>query len=105
MRQVAICVLFLVITGAALAQVGGTGSIEGTVTDPSGAAVADATVTATNIATGMETVRKTTLAGVFVIPLLPPGEYTVTIKANGFQNLTQEHVRLRVALRRRSQLE
>ncbi len=92
MRHVAVCLLFLVIAGSAFAQVGGTGSIEGTVTDPSGAAVADATVIATNLATGTETVRKTTAAGVFSIPLLPPGEYTVSIKANGFQNLTQAHV-------------
>src|SRR5580658_11179363 len=67
--------------GLALAQVGGTGSIEGTVTDPSGAAVAGAAVTATNIATGSVTARKTTDAGFFVLPLLPAGEYTITVTA------------------------
>src|SRR5579863_4567659 len=92
MRHVAVCFAVLMIAGSAFAQVGGTGSIEGTVTDPSGAAVANAAVTATNVATGAETARKTTEAGVFVLPLLPPGEYNVTVKANGFQTLTQAHV-------------
>jgi hypothetical protein len=75
-----------------LAQVGGTGSIEGTVTDPSGAVVVGATVTATNIATGVATVHTTTDAGLYVLPLLTPGEYSVTVKAAGFQTLTEEHV-------------
>src|SRR5580704_12993965 len=92
MRHVAICFALFVFAGLTLAQVGGTGSIEGTVTDPSGAAVAGADVTAVNIATGVETTRKTSIAGVFVLPLLPAGEYKVTIKANGFQTLTQAHV-------------
>src|ERR1700761_2154817 len=92
MRHVALCLLLFWSVGAASAQVGGTGSIEGTVTDPSGANIAGATVTATNIATGAETVRKTSEAGVFNLPLLPAGEYTVTVAATGFQSFTQTHV-------------
>ncbi len=92
MRHVALCLALLVAAGSALAQVGGTGSIEGTVTDPLGAVVADATVTAANVATGAGTTRKTTEAGFFVLPLLTAGEYTVTVKAAGFETLTQPHV-------------
>src|SRR5580704_19125980 len=92
MRHVARCFALLFFAGMALAQVGGTGSIEGTVTDPSGAAVAGASVTATNVATGAVTARKTTDAGFFVLPLLPAGEYTVTVTATGFEALTQSHV-------------
>jgi Carboxypeptidase regulatory-like domain/TonB dependent receptor len=92
MRHVALCLLLVVVVMPALAQVGGTGSIEGTVTDPSGSVVAGAEVTATNVATGVETVRKTTDSGFFVLPLLPPGTYDMTIKASGFQSLTQQHV-------------
>jgi len=92
MRHVAVCFALFIIAGSAFAQVAGTGSIEGTVTDPSGGAVSNAAVTATNVATGGETSRKTTEAGVFVLPLLPPGEYDVTIKAGGFQMLTQTRV-------------
>jgi hypothetical protein len=77
---------------SAIAQVGGTGTIQGTVTDPSGGVVAGASVTATNVATGVETARKTSDAGVFVLPLLTAGEYSVTVKATGFENLTQPHV-------------
>ena len=86
MRYVALCFTFLTATAAMFAQVGGTGSIQGTVTDPAGASVPNATVTATNTATGTDTVRKTTDAGFFVISLLTPGEYTLTVKATGFQN-------------------
>src|SRR5580693_2891528 len=92
MRHVALCFALLVAGAPALAQVGGTGSIEGTVTDPSGAAVAGAAVTATSVTTGVVTTRKTTDAGFFVLPLLPAGEYTVTVKATGFEALTQSHV-------------
>ena len=49
-------------------------------------------VTATNVATGVQTSRKTTDAGFFVLSPLQPGEYTVTVKAEGFQTLTQEHM-------------
>ena len=86
MRQVALCLALLVAAGSAQAQVGGTGSIEGTVTDPLGAVVAEATVTATNVATGVVTVRKTTEAGFFVLPLLAAGEYTVTVMTNRLRN-------------------
>lgn len=92
MRHVLYCAAFLVWAGPGFAQVGGTGSIQGTVTDPSGALVTSATVTATNIATRVTTARKTTDAGFFVLPLLPAGEYSVTVNATGFQVLTQQHI-------------
>lgn len=92
MRHVALCFALLISAGSALAQVGGTGSIQGTVLDPSGAAVVGATVTATNIATGAQTSHKTSDAGVYALQLLPAGEYTVTVAATGFQTYTQAHV-------------
>ncbi len=92
MRHVLYCAVLWLSAGSSFAQVGGTGSIQGAVTDPSGALVTNATVTATNIATGVETSRKTTDAGFFVLPLLPAGEYSVTVKATGFQALTQQHI-------------
>jgi hypothetical protein len=93
MRVLSGCVLAaLLLVGIADAQVGGTGTIQGTVTDPSGGLVTGATVIASNVATGVETTRKTSEAGVFVISLLPAGEYTVTVKAAGFETLTQPHV-------------
>ena len=84
---------FLVLSaGLSFGQVGGTGTIQGTVTDPSGANVAGASITATNLATGVKTERKTTDAGFFVLSLLPAGEYKVSVTANGFQTFVQEHV-------------
>jgi hypothetical protein len=92
MRYVAQCFALLAMAGLTFAQSGGTGSIQGTVTDPSGAVVTGASVTATNVATGIRTERKTTDAGVFALSLLPAGEYRVTVQANGFQTLSQTRV-------------
>src|SRR5208282_5277920 len=93
MRHVVLFLFALLLTaGSALAQVAGTGAIQGTVTDPSGATVPGAAVTATNILTGTETTRTSTDAGYYVLPLLDPGEYTVTVKATGFKTYTQLHV-------------
>src|SRR5215831_15010989 len=80
--------------GTAVAQVSGSGTIQGTVTDPTGAVVAGVSVTATNVETGVQTSRKTTDAGFFVLTPLQPGEYTVTVRTAGFQSLTQEHVQV-----------
>src|SRR6185436_4881478 len=77
---------------AVIAQTGGGGSINGAVTDPTGAAVAGATVVATNVATKVETTRQTNDAGVYVIAPLPPGEYKVVVSATGFLTLIQENV-------------
>jgi len=74
------------------AQVGGSGTITGTVTDPGGAVVPGAKVVATNVATGVETSRQSNDAGLFVITPLPPGEYKVTVKVTGFQTLVQEKI-------------
>ncbi len=85
--------LALVVTILPLtAQIGGTGSIQGTVTDPSGSAVPGAAVTASNVATGVRTTTVTTEAGVYNLSPLQPGEYTVTVSAPGFQKLEQQHV-------------
>src|SRR5277367_1159792 len=92
MRHVAICFALLLSVAPVHAQVGGTGAIQGTVTDPTGALVAGATVTAVNSATAVQSERKTAATGVFLIPLLPPGDYTVSFKAAGFQTRTQTHV-------------
>ena len=90
MRVFLSCLLTAIAAVVATAQVGGSGTIQGTVTDPSGAIVGGAAVVATNVETGVQTSRKTTDAGVFVLSPLQPGEYTVTVTADGFQTLTQK---------------
>ncbi|HXF12651.1 MAG TPA: carboxypeptidase regulatory-like domain-containing protein [Terriglobales bacterium] len=61
-----------------------TGSITGVVTDPSGAVVVGATVTAQNTETGVATTAQTNGAGVYTIHFLPIGSYTLTVDAKGF---------------------
>lgn len=62
-----------------------SGDIAGTVTDPAGAAVPNAAVTVTNGATGGSHSVTTNADGSYRVSLLKPGEYTVVVKATGFQ--------------------
>jgi hypothetical protein len=61
-----------------------TGTINGTVTDPSGAAVPNAKVTATNVGTGIDKTATSDSSGYFVISALPYGNYTVKASSSGF---------------------
>src|SRR6266571_3186764 len=60
------------------------GEINGTITDPSGAAVAGAAVLATNAETGFKQSTKTGDAGLYRFTLLPLGSYEVEVQAAGF---------------------
>src|SRR5450432_3633133 len=82
--------LFIFLAGSVQAQLGGSGSINGSVTDSSGAVVAGATVTATSTATNVTVTQNTSGSGTYVLSLAP-GDYTVTITAKGFKTYTQEH--------------
>ncbi|HXH68785.1 MAG TPA: TonB-dependent receptor [Pyrinomonadaceae bacterium] len=74
-----------------------TGNIEGRVVDTNGAAVANVTVTAKSQDTGLEKNVTTTEDGNFVLPFLPPGNYTVTTAAGqGFGASTYENVKVTV---------
>jgi hypothetical protein len=75
-----------------LAQIGGAGSIQGVVTDATGAVIPGATVTATNVSTGVKTERLTAEAGLYVLTPLPPGQYTVSASIAGFKPIVQEKV-------------
>jgi len=85
--------LFLAMTPAVMtAQTAGEGTIQGTVTDGTGAAVPNATVTATNVGTNVTTVRTSTAAGLYNISPLPPGRYKVKIEASGFKTMEQSNL-------------
>src|SRR6266508_989519 len=78
---------FLVVALAAVishAQVT-TASFLGFVTDPGGAAISGAKVTATNEATGLTRTVNTNISGEYVISLLPVGRYTLTFEAPNFR--------------------
>jgi carboxypeptidase family protein len=93
---ITLVVTFLMCTSGAsvkvMAQLGGTGGIQGTVTDPGGAVVTNATVVATNVATNVETTRQTNDAGLYVIKPLPAGEYKIVVSRTGFLTMIQEKV-------------
>jgi hypothetical protein len=76
----------------AAAQTGGEGALEGTVTDATGAAIPNATVTAINQASNVKTTRTGTSAGLYSITPLIPGVYSVMVTANGFSTLTQKNI-------------
>ena len=59
-------------------------TLTGNVTDPSGAAIPNAVVRATNNGTNAAKEVRTTSDGIYTIPYLDPGLYTVEITANGF---------------------
>src|SRR5882757_10940334 len=79
----ACCVVALLCLSSALGQTV-TGAITGVVTDPSGAVVVGASVTAENTATAVKTPTQTNGSGVYTIRFLPIGTYAVTIEAKGF---------------------
>lgn len=89
-------VLFFAASASLRAQTG-NGSIEGAVTDPSGGAVAGATVTARNMDTSLTQMTTTTDAGVYYLPNLPPGRYAITFEAAGLKKLDQEGVTVTVS--------
>src|SRR5437660_9777770 len=69
-----------------------TGTLRGQVLDPSGAAVPDAQVTATNQDTGVSAKVATTSAGTYSLPTLLPGLYKITVEAKGFKSFVKKDV-------------
>jgi hypothetical protein len=68
------------------------GRLQGTVADPSEAAIAGASVTLRNVNTGVETVRQTDSSGRYIFDFVQPGTYSVTVQAAGFDKYVQENV-------------
>ncbi len=71
-------------------------SLSGTVSDPSGARVANATVTVTSVEKGITRTFKANDQGSFSFPLLPAGSYVLTVEAPGFQTFKQQGITLEV---------
>lgn len=92
-----ILVLFLLVSirSTAFSQ-NATGSISGTVTDPSDAVVSNAKITATNSDTNLSRSVATGAQGTFRIDNLQPGEYQVKTEVQGFSTQTQK-ITVRVA--------
>jgi hypothetical protein len=91
----ATALLPLLLTALAFGQ--SSGSVSGTVNDPSQAVVTGAKVTAINTATGIETTAVTNNSGVYSFPALQPGTYNIVAEAAGFSNSTKTDIRVRVS--------
>ncbi len=99
--------VFLLLLSSALvvsAQTGTGGTIVGTVTDPSGAAVPNVAITITNTDTNAVTNIKTNDRGEYVVPDLQIGHYSVRAEAQGFKAAEQKDVVLTVGQRARVDL-
>lgn len=73
-----------------------TAELNGTVLDPSGAAVANAKVTAIATATNQSHETITSSSGSYVLTLLPPGDYQMVVEAPGFKKLEQTGITLQI---------
>ncbi len=91
----ALCAAVLILVSNSNAQTA-TAELSGTVTDPGGAVVADAKVTATNRETNFSREVTTDASGNYNFTLLPPGYYNVSIEASGFRRAVQNNFELRV---------
>src|SRR5688572_16812441 len=78
-----------------------TGTILGTVTDPTGSSISGATVLVTNLATNEVTRTRTDAAGNYFAPNLRPGEYAVAVENPGFKKWIQDRIPLQIDQRAR----
>src|SRR5882724_3983347 len=102
-RGVAVGVLILAFVGAVVLGMGSValaqtvnGTIHGTVTDATGAAIPDASVQVANLATGLTRKATASTTGFYTITQLPPGQYSVTVSKAGFATVVQGRLELLV---------
>ena len=90
-----VCTLACLLLGAGVSRaqgVGASGDVNGTVTDPSGAAVPHAAIVAVEIDTGVQRTTISDDAGRYQFTGVPPATYSVTAKLSGFQTVIQKDV-------------
>lgn len=99
MRQRAVASILFLLCGTVIlfGQGSYTAQIRGTVTDPTGALIANATVTITNDATGITTVAHTSQEGLYILTGLRPATYTLRAEATGFRTAERKNVVLAVS--------
>src|SRR5215470_6121381 len=87
--------LLVMFAASAFAQT--TASIQGTVSDQSGAAIVGAKVTVKNTALGIERTAQTNATGSYEVPALPPGVYSVQVQMTGFESQLAKDLLLEVS--------
>jgi hypothetical protein len=95
MRFNKLCLALLAL-GCSLAAQEFRATITGTVTDPQGSTIPNARVEAVNLATQVANEARTNESGVYVVPFLPVGKYSITVTSDGFKRATRSSVELRV---------
>src|SRR5712671_386899 len=86
------CLLVLWVSLGSLHAQTTNGGIQGSVTDTNCGAVSGASVTSRNLDTGLTQATSTTDAGIYSLPNLPPGRYSVVVEAPGLKKYSQEGV-------------
>ena len=86
----------LVATGTLRAQVAGTGNIQGSVVDSTGASIPNATVSVADTSTRVKHTTKSDDSGAFAFPNLEIGTYSVNVAAPGFKGYTETGIVLEV---------
>jgi hypothetical protein len=95
LRSFSLLLLILGVTIVALAQ-STNATISGVIVDPSGKVIPGATIEILNDATGMRYSGETNDAGIYVVSILPPGQYRVLVSKLGFKTLIKPGVTLNV---------
>ena len=95
--RIAVTALFCVLALPPIAHTQSTDAVvSGTVIDPDGAVVPNATVTAENVKTGVVATTKTNHAGIYLFAALPPGTYRVKTEHSGFQAAVYDNLQVEV---------
>src|SRR5581483_6448956 len=83
-RAIYVALSLLLAASLAFAQ-SDLANVSGVITDPSGSAIPNAKVNLKNQANGQTREATTNESGVYSIPSVPPGMYTITVEASGFK--------------------
>ena len=94
MKRSLAAILFLLLAPAALFCQEFRGTLSGAVTDPTGAVIAGATVTVTEVQTGVKVESVSDSTGKYTVPFLLPGDYQISVKLQGFKEFVRKGVHL-----------
>src|SRR5580658_2930120 len=90
-------VVWLLVVSVSMASAQSGGELSGTVTDPSGAVIPNANITATSVETGKQHATVSNGSGVYDFPSLDVGEYNLAVGAAGFESYKQNGIAINVA--------
>src|SRR5215472_8999909 len=88
MRNITVCVLIAIVFSVVPMAQESRGVITGTVRDPQGSVIPNARIAARQTGMNIESRTTTNTAGVYVLPFLDIGAYTLTVTADGFKTVS-----------------